>query len=152
MKRRREGKKWKSKIQNPMLERPVTLVLGLRAGMTKSGLHGCKIKIFHCGRAGLPYDRTGVPIVIDVLDAREYWDYTYRERGMLIESYIRQEFGSGFFEVGLYENCCEIGRYEYNLGGAAPYVHQSKASDHEDSEPEDLFVKLLLSAIDEDES
>lgn len=111
MKRRRDGKKRKSKIQNPTLERPTTLELGLQDGMATCGLHCCRLKFFYLGSIG---DETfsvitGIPIVIGVLDARDYCEYIYWERRMFMESYLQETFGAGVFEVGLYdENNSEL--------------------------------------------
>lgn len=145
MKRRKNGKNRKSKIQNPTLERSATLEQGLNEGMATCGLHYCRLKVFYQGRignSGLPVV-TGIPIVIGVLDARAYCEYIYWERRMFMESYLQEEFGSGAFEVALYdENNCELGRYRYRIGGAPDYIH-CKASDHEDSESGNPLVELF---------
>ncbi len=68
MKRRAKIKKRRSKIQNPELERPQTLELGIGEAMAKSGFfHYWKLKIFHKGK-------TGIPVVIDVLDLFQWLD------------------------------------------------------------------------------
>jgi len=152
VKRGRDGKRRKSKIQDPTLERPTTLEQGLTDGMATCGLHGCKLKVFYQGRledSGLPVVR-GLSIVIGVIDARNYCEYIYWERRMFMESYLQETFGSGAFEVGLYdENNCELGRYRYRIGGAPEYVH-SKAPDDEGSEPEDPLITLFRISLEED--
>lgn len=147
MKRRKEVKKRKSMIQNPALERPTTLEQALNAGMATCGLHCCRIKFFYQDRiveSGSPYVR-GLPIVIGVLDARDYCECVWWENHTSIESYIQENFGSGTFEVGLYdENNSELGRYRYYIGGAPEYIHTSKASDDEDSDIEDQIKRLFM--------
>ena len=65
-----------------------------------------------------------------------------------MESYLQETFGSGTFEVGLYdESNSELGRYRYYIGGASEYIHTPKASDDEDSEPKDPAVELVHDAI-----
>ena len=133
-------------IQNPTLERYETLELALNEGMAASGLHCSRIRIFYHGTledSGLPVDR-GLPIVIGVLDARDYCEFIYWERRIFMESYLQETFGSGTYEVGLYdENNSELGRFRYHIGGAPEYIHSPKASDDEDSEPKDPAVELL---------
>ena len=147
MKRRRGGKKRKSMIQNPTLERHETLELALNEGMATFGLHCCRLKVFYQGRIGDsgPSVVRGLPIVIGVLDARDYCECIYWERRIFMESYLREAFGSGTFEVGLYdESNSELGRYRYYIGGAPEYIHSPKASDDEDSEPKDPAVELFM--------
>jgi len=150
VKRRKNGNNQKSKIQDTTLERPITLEQGLRDGMATCGLHCCRMKIFYQGSIGDfvatgLYAATGLFTVIGVLDARDYCECVYLERGIFIESYIQEEFGSGVFEVGLYdENSSEIGRYRYYISGAPEYIHTPKASGHKDSESEDPIVKLFM--------
>ncbi len=145
MRRRREGKKWKSKIQNPTLERPMTVELGLTENI--GFLHQWNIKIFHQVR------RTGLPIVIDVLNGREYYDYVCDEYNMCIQEYVRNKFGSGTFEVGLYdETSCELCRYKYHIGGAAEYIPLSEASNSGNSKIENALLQIFLDSFDEDES
>ena len=152
MKRRRGSKKRKSMIQDPTLERYETLELALNEGMAASGLHCSRIKIFYHGTledSGLPVDR-GLPIAIGILDARDFCECIWWERNMDMESYIRQEFGSGTFEVGLYdENNSELERFRYHIGGAPEYIHSPKASDDEDSEPKDPAVELSMMLLRE---
>ncbi len=149
MKRGRDGKKRKSMIQNPTLEHFITLEQGLCDSMATCGLHCCKIKVFYRGRLGEPV-ATCLPIVIDVIDARDYCEAIYSERGFSMESYIQEEFGSGIFEAALYdENNAELGRYKYFIGGAPEYIHYSKASDDEDSELKDPVAKLFMMLLRE---
>jgi len=147
VKRRRNGKKRKSKIQNPTLERHETLEQALNEGMATSGLHGCRLKVFYKGAlqdSGLPLDR-GLPIVIGILDPQAFCECIWQEAHLSIEPYIRERFGSGIFEVGFYdENNSELGRYRYHIGGAPEYIHSPKASDDEDSEPKDPAIELFM--------
>ncbi len=63
-----------------------------------------------------------------------------------MDSYLRDEFGSGVFKVGLYdENDVERGIYEYNVGGESEYVHPSEAANQELKELKDMIE--LRSAI-----
>ena len=139
-------------IQNPTLERHETLEVALNEGMATSGLHSCRLKVFYQGRlgdSGLPVAR-GLPIVIGILDARNYCEYIYWERRIFMESYLREKFGSGIFEVGLYdESNSELGRYRYYIGGAPEYIHPSEEADYEDGEPKDPAVELFMMLLRE---
>ena len=152
MKRRKNGKKRRSVIQPPALERHERLEVALNEGMAASGLLDCRLKIFYQGRlgdSGLPVARA-LPIVIGILDAPGYCEYFYWERHMFMESYLLEKFGSGVFEVGLYdENNFELERFRYHVGGGPEYIHTPKASDDEDSEPKDPAVELSMMLLRE---
>ena len=80
MKCRRDGRKRKNMIQNPTLEHHISLEQALKAGMATCGLHYCKLKVIHQGR-------TGLPIVIAILEPRDFSEYTFWEEPLCIESY-----------------------------------------------------------------
>ncbi len=89
-----------------------------------------KLKVFY-------QSRTGIPLFVGALDPEYFYNNIYLEFNGCIESYIQSEFGSGNFEVAIYdENNIELGRYSYRLGGAAEYVHPSE-------EEEDFDTKLF---------
>ena len=139
-------------IQNPTPERHETLEVALNEGMPTSGLYDCRLKVFYQGRlgdSGLPVARA-LPIVIGIRDARDYCQCIYWERHMFMGSYLQKEFGSGTFEVGLYdENNSELGRFRYCIGGAPEYIHPSEEADYEDGEPKDPAVELFMMLLRE---
>jgi hypothetical protein len=127
-----KARKRKSKIENPAIPEHLWALEPALGVMYESGLRPYKLTIFY-------QSRTGIPIFVDTLDA-EYCYSMYLESS--IEFYIRSEFGSGNFEVVIYEeNNIELGRYSYRIGGAPEYIHPSEAE-------EDLTSKLLRIIID----
>ena len=142
MRRRIDGKRRKSsKIQDPALEHPRTLKLGIMESLQSGYCYCWKLRIFHQGR-------TGLPIVISVLDPRSFWDYIYEMRGMRMESYLQETFGAGTFEVGLYdENDIERGKYRYHIGGADKYIHPSEYVNQDLEDSKDM-VKLASTMRD----
>ena len=135
MKHRREGKKRKSKIQTPALTRPRTLKLCMMEGLQSGYCYRWKVKIWHRGR-------TGLPVVIDTLNL-DKCRYIYEYPRMGIESYLREEFGSGEFEAVFYdENDVERGKYKCPIGGAEEYIHPSEYVNQELEDIKDM-VKLV---------
>jgi len=108
-------KRKKSKIPEPGYEVSQTMGQALTS-MQNEPLYMpyWKLKVIHEGRKGL--QRVIHQMVLDNDDVIEEVNY--------IENYIRDKFGSGEFQVRIYDyNDIERGRSTYNLGGAPEYIH-----------------------------
>jgi len=145
MKHRREGKKRKSKIQTPALTHPRTLELCLMEGLQSGYRYRWKVKIWHRGR-------TGLPVVIDTLNL-DKCRYIYESPLMDIESYLREEFGSGEFEAVFYdENDVERGKYKCPVGGAEEYIHPSEYVDQELEDIKNMAKLVSIMAPNRDDT
>lgn len=135
MKSRKKVRKRKSKIENPATPEHLWALEPALGAMYEAGLRPYKLTIFY-------QSRTGLRLFVGNLDPEYFYNEIYVAVNGCMESYIQSEFGSGEFEVGIYdENNIELGKYSYRLGGAPEYVHPSE-------EEEDFDTKLFRMVMD----
>lgn len=137
MKLARKPGKRKSRIPETDPEQPETLELAIMQAQAEGRYPYWKLKVFHKGR-------TGIPRVIDQIYLTDEAE-TARD----ISNYMRTKFGSGEFEVRVYdENKIEKGRYKYRLGGAPEYIHPSDGDKRSRTSWQSQMLTLIEGLID----